>query len=86
MSVELANVNRHWNTIINRRKTRNSDLQVAAYLLVHREDPAEDDVTIDAYQLRAVLASFLHVVTLARDQEAPHPRQDPVQAHLDHWD
>jgi len=44
------------------------------YLLVHRKDPAEDDVTIDPYQLRAVLASFLYVVTLARNQEAPHPR------------
>lgn len=49
---------------------------------MHWKDPTENDVTTDAYQLRAVFASILYVVTLARDQEAPHPRQNPAQIHL----
>lgn len=51
---------------------------------MHWKDPAENDVTTDTYQLRAVLTSILRVITLARDQEAPHPRQDSAQAHLGH--
>lgn len=49
---------------------------------MHWKNPAEDDVTTDAYQLRAVLTSILRAVTLARNQETPHPRQDSAQVHL----
>jgi len=35
------------------------------YLFVHRKNPAENDVTINAYQLRPVLASILCIVTFA---------------------
>jgi len=35
------------------------------YLFVHWKDSAENDVTINAYQFRAVLASILCIVTFA---------------------
>lgn len=73
-----------WQPLYAAQKDRGATYRDGSYLLVHRKDPAEDNITIDAYQLRAVLASLLCVVTFARDQEAPHPRQDLAQAHLDH--
>lgn len=51
---------------------------------MHWKNSAEDDVTTDAYQLRAIFTSILRAITLARDQETPYPWQDAAQAHLGH--